>query len=404
MYEEDFSRPPRQKKRSGMGGRMLYTLIGVVVICGAAGLLMSTYFAGASVSVTPRVAKVEAPATITASLNAPAGSLSYQVVNGTRSASTSVPATGTKQVSLSASGMITISNSFSTASQELVANTRFQTADGKIYRIHAPVVIPGATKSGDTLAPGTVTITAYADKPGAEYNSGEVTLTIPGFKSQTEKYAKITAKASWFSGGLVGQQPAVSDTDMANAEQALKQSLSGAMQAMVETQIPEEYVMVPGTLQITYTDITQTPGPNNTALLSQTANANADVIRYADLAAVIAKQTVDGYGGEAVTFLDPKALTLSLATSTKTGSPIQIRLSGSPTLLWQFDTNTLKQALLGKPKGQFEAILKNFAPAINCSSDSPCKASIRPFWSSTFPSDAAKVEVTTNTPKAEAAN
>jgi len=402
MYEEDFSHQPPRKRRSFFRSRLFWVLIVVVIVCGGAGLLMSTYFAGASVTVSPRVATVSAPSTVTASLNAPAGSLSYQVVNGSRTASTSVPATGTKQVSNSASGVITIYNGYSTASQDLITNTRFQTSDGKIYRIHAATTIPGATKASDgTLTPGTVSITAYADQPGASYNLGAAQLSIPGFQSSPDKYKAIYAKTSGFSGGLVGPQPAVSDTDLANAQQALKQSLSSAMQSMMQTQIPKQYSLLPGTLQVTYGDITETPGPNNTAILSQTANANADVVQYSDLAAVIAKQTVQGYNGEAVNFADPTQLNISLATSTSSGGTITLKLSGNPTLVWQFDPATLKQALLGKPKADFETILKSFAPAIDCSASTPCKASIRPFWSSTFPSDASKVDVTSTTPQVQ---
>jgi hypothetical protein len=400
MYEEDFSRPQRPRRRRFFGSRLFWALVIVIVVCGAAGILMSTYFAGASITVSPRTAVVTAPGTVTASLNAPAGSLAYQVVNGSRTASTSVPATGTKQVSNSASGVITIYNAYSASSQDLVANTRFQTPDGKIYRIRAATIVPGATKASDgTLTPGTVSMTAYADKPGAEYNSGAVQLSVPGFASSPDKFAKFYAKSAGFAGGLVGAQPAVADTDLANAEQALKQSLGSAMQAMVQTQIPKEYALVPGTLETSYTDITETPGPNNTAVLAQTANANADVVAYADLASVIAKQTVQGYNGEAVQFADPAAITIATATSTTTGGALTLKLSGSPTLVWQFDPATLKQALLGKPKSDFETILKSFAPAINCSTDTPCKASIRPFWSSTFPSDASKVDVETSLPK-----
>ena len=71
---------------------------------------MSTLFAGATVTVTPRSAVVTAPATMQAQVNAPAGTLPYQVITSSRTASTSVPATGTKQVSLAASGIMTIYN------------------------------------------------------------------------------------------------------------------------------------------------------------------------------------------------------------------------------------------------------------------------------------------------------
>ncbi len=390
MYEEDYSAPerPRRQRRGFIGSRFFWILIAVVVICAAVGLLMSTLFAGATVTVSPRTATVTTPPTIQTQLNAPAGTLPYQVINSTRSASTSVPASGTKQVSIAASGPMTIYNT-TAAGQDLVANTRFQATDGKIYRVHADVSVPAAKGT----APGTVTVTVYADAPGADYNrTTETQFTIPGFKGTT-KFDKFYAKAAALSGGLVGTQPAVADKDLASAQQALKQSLSDAMNQMLQAEVPKEYIVVPGTLVITYDAITQTPGENGTAILSQTANASANVIETRALASAIAKQTVEGYTGEALTFEDTSQISIALATTSKTANTMTLALSGTPKLVWQFDPNALQQALIGKPKAQFETILKTFAPAITCSVETPCQASIRPFWSGTFPDSAAKIEV-----------
>jgi hypothetical protein len=399
QYEEDFSNsaPRRPRQRRGfLGSRFFWILLSVIVICAVIGLLMSTMFAGATVTVTPRSATVAAPQSLTAQVNAPAGSLAYQVVTTTRTASTSVPASGTQQVSLPASGSMTIANTYSTASQDLVANTRFEAPDGKIYRIHANVTVPGATKAADgSLTAGTVTAIVYADKPGADYNKGATTFTIPGFKGDP-KYTKFSGQAPSLSGGLVGTQLAVAPTDLANAEQALKQGLSSAMSNTVQGQIPKDLLLVSGTLNVTYNDIIQTPNSNGTATLSQTANASADVIKSQDLAAAIAKQTIQGYADEAVNFADQTQISVSAAsTSTAQTGQLKLSLSGNPKLVWQFDPNALQQALVGKPKAEFETILKSFAPAISCSTATPCKASIRPFWTSNFPSTPDKISVTT---------
>ena len=106
------------------------------------------------------------------------------MVTTSRTASTTVKATGTEQVSQSASGVITIYNDYSTAPQTLITNTRFEAPDGNIYRIHQGVTVPGATASaGGALTPGTISVTAYADQPGASYNIGQTQFTIPGFKN-----------------------------------------------------------------------------------------------------------------------------------------------------------------------------------------------------------------------------
>jgi hypothetical protein len=394
-YEEDFTAqvhlPPKRRSRWFMWAALI-----VVAVCVGIGILLSTLFAGATVHVTPRTAAVTPPATLVAAANAPAGTLSYQVVTTSRTASTTVKATGSEQVSNSASGVITIYNGYSVASQPLINNTRFAASDGKIYRIHTAVTVPGATKNADgSLTPGTVSVTAYADKPGADYNRGSTQFTIPGFQGDP-RYTKFYAQTAGMTGGLVGAQPAVAASDLASAQGALKSGLQGALDNAATTQIPKEFLAIPGTLAISYNDVIRAPNADGTVTLSQTASASADIVRANDLATAIAKQTVQDYKGEAVGFVDPSQVAIALvASSTAAQGILHLQLSGSPTLVWQFDPATLKQALLGKNKSQFESIVQSLAPAIQCTKDTPCSASIRPFWMSSFPSNPDKITIQT---------
>ena len=331
-----------------------------------------------------------------AQVNAPVGVLPYQVVSASRTASTTVKASGSSQVSKSASGTITIYNDYGTSPQALVATTRFAAQNGNIYRIKTGVTVPGATKAADgTLTPGTVSATVYADAPGATYNLGQTQFTIPGFKGDP-RYIKFYAQTSGITGGFVGAQATVAPADLTAAQTALEQGLKGALQQAASTEIPKQYLLIAGTFAVTFGDITQTPIDANTVALSETAAANGDTVRTSDLAAAIAKQVVTGYNGEAVDFADTSAITVGLqGSSTPSQGSLTLSLSGSPTLVWQFDPNALKAALVGKSKSAFEQIVGSFAPAITCSQATPCSAAIRPFWSSTFPTDVNKITVVT---------
>ena len=57
-----------------------------------------------------------------------------------------VEATAEKEVSQKASGKIIIYNNYSTVSQRLINNTRFEANSGKIYRINSSIVVPGYKK------------------------------------------------------------------------------------------------------------------------------------------------------------------------------------------------------------------------------------------------------------------
>jgi hypothetical protein len=359
------------------------------MICAVAGFLLSTFFAGASVVVFERRENVQGPITLTAALNPLTGSLGYGIMSGTRSATTTVPATGTKQVSRAASGVITIYNNFSTDTQRLIARTRFEAPNGNIYRIQESVDVPGATKKSDgTQTPGSITITVYADAPGASYNStGKTRYTLPALKGDP-RYDTMYAEGEAMSGGLVGPEPAVAEEDLARAQTSLQQGLAQAAQTALASQIPAGYLAVPGSLNIVYSDIAQTAGQNSTAILSQTATMQAAIVKIDDLANAVAEQKVEGYQGEAVTFVDPVQVIISAEDSPEVETDIILNLSGSLALMWRYDGGALKTALLGKDKTEFEGIIKSFAPAI-----SRAEAKIRPFWDGSFPEDPEKIEV-----------
>lgn len=355
-------------------------------MCALFGILISTVFAGATIVVYPRMEKMSLPATLLAQPNAPIGTLPYQTISVTRSASVSVPASGTKKVSRPASGVLTVSNSFSFASQRLIANTRFEAQDGKIYRIRDSITVPG----GSALKPGTATATVYADSAGPDYNkpAGAV-FTIPGFKGDP-RYSKFSAVSEGaISGGFTGDEPAIADSDLAAAKTALQQKLDADVRAAAAAGIPEGSLAVPGALAVAFMDLTQTSGANKTATLSQSASATGIIVRQADLAGAIAKNELKNYNSEPVLFGDISNMDLSLATTSKRqDGTITLALKGNATLIWQFDKSALVMALLGKGKNEFQEVVRSFQPAI-----AKADASIRPFWHGTFPSDITKITI-----------
>lgn len=372
---------------------LLWWGVGVVAVCAVAGLVLSTLFERATVTVYPKTQSITLPPSVVAQPNAPLGSLSYQTVTVTQTASTTAQATGTQKVSKFATGAIIISNTYSTASQQLTANTRFQASDGKIYRIHAPVTVPGDTKNVDgTIVPGTATAIVYADGAGADYNrTTQTAFTIPGFKG-TPRYTRFTAQSQGaISGGFVGTAPAIAITDETAAEATLKQSLTAALQLAAQHAAPSGSIVAQRPVTPTYTDIAETPvGTSNSVVLSQSASEVVVFVSAVDLATFLAKQTVPEYKGESVLFADPSTVELTLPLGGATTGPLTLGLGGSATLVWQFDQNTLIQALLGTSKdaASFERVVQHFQPAI-----AKAEADVHPFWKGTFPTNPSRITI-----------
>jgi hypothetical protein len=186
-----------------------------------------------------------------------------------------------------------------------------------------------------------------------------------------------------------GRPSAIAQADVDKAKDLIKQGLTEAAQSSLSSQVPPGHILVPGSLEVTFGTLNQTLVPgSNSAIISQTAVMSGMIVRESDLAMGIAKEAVANYGGESVDIVDATALSLATATTTKTANAITLSLSGTPTIRWQYNPDTLKAALVGKKKSTFESIIQSFAPSIT-----RAEAKVRPFWEGSFPTDPDKITV-----------
>ncbi len=397
-YENDekgIPPPNRPKLPRRRRGAMWFWLGGVVVASAIVGLLLSTVFENATITLTQKTVTLSTPQLITAQPASSATGFSYQSIIATQNASTAVTANGTQHVSRVATGVVTFSNTISVDPQKLIATTRVSTSDGKIYHLKDAVTVPGVVKKANgTLVPGTVSATILADKPGDTYNiSAPTQFNLPSFKG-TAKYTKLIGQSKDpITGGFVGDEPAISPSDMSGAQNELKRQLDANIRTVASSQIPNGFVAINGSLNVTYTPITQNQGAGNSVTMSQGATAALAIVRVSELAHTLAKQAVKEYTGEDVVFADLSKTLISLPPNTaiSNGDPISLTISGTPTLVWPIDKEAVKKALLEKDKANFPSIIKTFQPSIT-----KAEASVRPFWKSSFPSNPSKIDVIIN--------
>ncbi len=160
-------------------------------------------------------------------------------------------ATSEKYVERKASGEITIYNDYSSSPQALVASTRFETSDGKIYRIVDKVTVPGAKIVGGEIEPSSITVKAVADKAGEEYNIGPVSkFTIPGFEGSDKFEGFYGSSSGSMTGGFIGESLYPSDEDIELAEEGVESQLTDALKMSLTTQIPDGFKVVDGSQEI----------------------------------------------------------------------------------------------------------------------------------------------------------
>lgn len=355
-------------------------LIAAVVVIGA-GLLLY-YFSTASVEVTPNASTVTATGTYSATAT---GDLPFKVVTADKVATQSVQSTGTKNVSSVAQGTITISNSQSKA-QKLIANTRFESANGLIYRIHNAVSVP---------ASGSVQAVAYADQPGASYNVAAATFTLPGLKG-SPSFTQVTAKTTGISGGASGAQPTVDTAVESTTRTALKTALAGDLKSALLAQVPDGYVLINGGSQTTYQDLTPTASPTTGMVdIKEEGVATAVVFPKAALARAIALQAQGAnYSGEPLTVTNPADLTLTPVSGLPAADDqsFGFSLSGNADMVSTIDPTRIASAIAGKTRAAAEVALTNY-PEVK-----QAVLVLRPFWRGEFPQDPASIKVVVDAP------
>ena len=366
-------------------------LLVIIVACLLA-VVAASFFAKATVSVTVREVPVTVPATVQAQVDAPVGTMPFQRLSAPAQAMRTVTASGSSNTSTSAQGTLTIYNTANAKPQQLVANTRFETPDGKIYKIQKKVTVPAAVKG----TPGTAQVVAVAEKSGPDYNRGDTRFTIPGFKG-SPNFDTFYAQASGMTGGSSGVHPIVSPADIQKAQADMKQEIAQKFASSTSFTVSRDSLSVDGTVALEFGDAKVTDAGAGKATITQTATATEAVVRKADLATALAKAQVDGYSGAAVGFDPSSAVSLSLpaGSSYSVQTPgIMIAVSGAPVLAWQFDQNQISTALAGKDKSSFDTVMTGFAPAV-----ASAKASLIPIWNTTFPKDPTKIIVNVTTTK-----
>mgnify|MGYP001587369059 CR=1 FL=1 len=206
---EDFYNEPKSKpknkfptvgsKRLLSFNRVIISFVGIGVLLLAMAMYLILPKVNIKLSLKEIPIKVAIPVAISKNISSPDfanGIIPGQYFLLSKSGSKIIETSNESDISpLKTGGFIFIYNAYSAASQKLVAQTRFETKDGKIFRIQNSVIIPGAKMSGTKLVPSSIKVEVISDAAGEEYQIGPSYFTIPGFKGSS-KYAGFYAEST----------------------------------------------------------------------------------------------------------------------------------------------------------------------------------------------------------------
>jgi hypothetical protein len=363
--------------------RFPYTtlFVALIVIAGSIGALM--YFSNAKVEITPKEVSAAVQGTFVASQTG--SNIPFQVISAEKVASQSVESTGTKNVTANASGMITVFNTQS-KTQTLIANTRFATNAGLVFRIRQAITVPAGTAD----KPGSITTRVYADQPGSNYNVGPTSFTIPGFVGTPQATAVYARSTTSMTGGSSGASPSIDSVIETQTRAALIAALAPDLQASIEAQVPAGYVLLKGSATTSFETLTPTPSATTGMVdVKEQGTISAVVFPNAALAKAIA-MSIPGlnYEGEPLT-LDPTSdLKLSASRAPgETDESFSFALSGTASLVYTVDPSRIAAAVSGKTRSAAEVALTNY-PEVK-----RALITLRPFWKQSFPQDPSAIHV-----------
>ncbi|MBP6855414.1 MAG: hypothetical protein KBC26_00305 [Candidatus Pacebacteria bacterium] len=367
-----------------------------------AGLVVLAVFFYVALVVLPRVSvrvvtkkiPVSFDGTITVSTRVSDNDLESGVIPGekiTEKGSTvrSIVASGEKNIEQKAGGVVTIVNAYSTAAQPLVATTRFETPDGKIYRLVKGITIPGAKMVAGTLEPSTIDASVVADKAGTEYNIGPVSkFTIPGFKG-SDKFQKFYATSDApMTGGFIGKGAVASPADIERAKKDAQEELKGALMVKLVAD-QQDLKLVPGAEQFTVTNVVVNPKVETDGTFKITIEGELAAIKFreTDIGALIRARAIKDQKIDSA--LTEKESSLSYQTpSVSSSSTIKIPLIYSAKLWHALDAGTIASNSVGKKELDLKKELLAL-PGVD-----KMTVSFWPFWVGSAPSRVDRITVT----------
>jgi hypothetical protein len=390
----DNSTAPLPPKPRRLRGKKWW--VGLPVLFVALFFVVSFMFESAEVAITPKTERVN----LNLSFNAVKGTsendndIPFELITLSKETTMKVNTAGEEKVEKKASGKIVVFNKHSQATQRLVANTRFETSTGLIYRIPAAVTVPGFTKkaSGE-IVPGSIVVSVTADQSGDKYNIGKTDFTVPGFDGDP-RFDNIYARSETdMTGGFSGVMKKVDAATLESAEKEMQTVLKDALLSTAALQIPKDYLVYPGTVVYSFEDMPQTDQTNSTVTLHLKGTMSGVMLSENSLNKRLSKETITTASPEEIEVNNLHDLNVSLASSTVSISSemnqIPLTLSGDTEFTWKIDVPRIKASLAGKAKSDLGSILSIF-PAVE-----KAQVILRPFWKHNFPKNTSKIEVLT---------
>lgn len=383
--------PTRRKVRPGI----FIAVFAVLVAVGASVWVVGAYFGKAEATIRFKQTPWEYRGTFTAGAtvsktNSERNLIPAQLFEDTKNwpSTESFPATGRSNVSEKARGKITIYNAYSSAPQTLVKTTRFETPDGKIFRLESQVIVPGAKITDGKIEPASIKATVIADKAGSEFNLDPVPkLTIPGLKGSPKFTGFYGSFEEGTAGGAIGDRPVPTEDDIAKAKAKVSEILLGAFKATFLGTIPQDMKVIDGatSFEITKLTVNRTADADGNFSVIASASFKAMAFRESDILSVLESHVQDSYPGLS---LKSQSLEYANAKVDFAKKELTFSLSVPAVLTPPLVAEVFAGEIAGKTSQEARSIIQKL-PELG-----DAKLSLWPAWLNRLPEDKRRIMIT----------
>ncbi len=383
---EEYVRPRRttSHRSAPPKGSSLFTkitlvavvLISIVAIAAA----ISLAYSKGTLSIEPK--KIETSINIGFAANPSGDSLTYSTITASDTSMEVVAAKPGSFYQSKARGNATVTNG-STEEQQLVINTRLETADGKIYRLTKPIVIPAGKK---------VSVPIVADESGADWNITKAAagkLKVPGFKG-SKKYDQFFAELDDdIVGGFSGTKNVVDEKVLRETRDRLVSSVTELVKAKLKAQVDSNSVYFDTLTVISIEDLPQIAKGSNQSQIAVKGSGLAYVFDRTALTKTLGANEVKKLGSDSFKALGIEKVTITPKAPLKYSPTAALSLTavGNITIVGNVPVETLKKELVGIKVADLNNILKKYDGI------SKASAKISPFWKKAFPASSDRIYV-----------
>lgn len=390
--EELPAEPAPAKTRSFKPRKILWWAVPLLILTGVIFVLNS--FRKAEVVINFELVPLSYEGNLVASagtnrINEEAGILPAELFTEVKNLTELFSASSRKNVSEKAKGKIVVYNAYSSQKQTLVVGTRFQTPDGKVFRLQNEISVPGAQIKDGKIIPSSIETSVIADKAGPSYNLGAVEkLAIPGFKG-SPKYDKFYGSLIKSSGGFIGEKAVPTDKDIAAAKERITATLKSSLNSNLTLEKPEGFQILEEALDVKIIKISVNPSTDDKGQFSVFGEAERKSMGFRDQDLRSFLLSLAQKDQSQMVVKDLK-LDFKDAKANFEKRELKFALVATGVLTPEFKPDQFKLSILGKSIRETQSLIKDLKGLKDG------KVSIWPAWLKNLPKNPKRIDITVN--------